>query len=176
MPVGQNVYAKDFMAVLKKKHESGSYKSMVIYIEACEAGSMFKGLLPNNINIYVTTASNHEENSYGYYCPGDDAQAVAAASSPDDYGTCLGDLYSIAWLEDRWVHQIYIYIYISLFFINRGFHCIRDGVTPYACANSSLFYVAIDVQTESSDVHDMNKETLQQQYEVVSNIRCIYMS
>ncbi|PKI60808.1 vacuolar-processing enzyme-like [Punica granatum] len=112
MPVGDYVYAKDFMAVLKKKHQSGSYKNMVIYVEACEAGSLFKGLLPNNFNIYVTTASNQEENSYGTYCPGDDPRASsssenARASSPDDYGTCLGDLYSIAWMEDSDGHDMH---------------------------------------------------------------------
>ena len=29
------------------------YRKMVFYIEACESGSMFKGLLPEDINVYV---------------------------------------------------------------------------------------------------------------------------
>ncbi|KAM1270532.1 hypothetical protein ACFX13_032425 [Malus domestica] len=65
---------------------------MVFYIEACEAGSMFEGLLSSNLNIYATTASNSEESSYGTYCPGD-------PSVPDEFDTCLGDLYSISWME-----------------------------------------------------------------------------
>lgn len=65
--------------------------SQLIYIEACESGSMFEGLLPNNYNIYATTASNAEESSYATYCPGDDSAG---------FDTCLGDLYSISWLED----------------------------------------------------------------------------
>ena len=62
---------------------------MVVYIEACESGSMFDGLLPENINgmnnfkaisnceivsnilvwfqVYATTASNGEESSYACY-------------------------------------------------------------------------------------------------------------
>ncbi|KAI4311339.1 hypothetical protein MLD38_036244 [Melastoma candidum] len=95
MPVGGNVYAQDFIGVLKKMQEKQSYKNMVIYFEACEAGSMFDGLLSSDMNIYVTTASNPEESSYGYYCPG-------SYDHPDvqKYGTCLGDLYSISWMED----------------------------------------------------------------------------
>jgi legumain len=60
---------------------------MVIYIEACESGSMFEGLLPNNINIYATTASNAEESSYSCYYD-------------DKRKTFLGDLYSVSWMED----------------------------------------------------------------------------
>ncbi|GAB4854417.1 hypothetical protein Ancab_023003 [Ancistrocladus abbreviatus] len=69
MPSGDDLYAKDFIEALKKKHASGTYKSMVIYVEACEAGSIFDGLLPKGLNIYVTTASNPSESSYATYCP-----------------------------------------------------------------------------------------------------------
>jgi len=31
-------------------YENKQYKQMVIYVEACESGSMFEGLLPNDIN------------------------------------------------------------------------------------------------------------------------------
>jgi legumain len=59
---------------------------MVIYIEACESGSMLNKL-PHNINIYATTASNPEESSYACYY---DAKRQ----------TYLGDLYSVNWMED----------------------------------------------------------------------------
>lgn len=71
----------------------------VFYLEACEAGSIFEGLLPEDINIYATTASNAEESSWGTYCPGE------YPSPPPEYSTCLGDLYSVAWMEDRYVHH-----------------------------------------------------------------------
>ncbi|KAJ7952079.1 putative Vacuolar-processing enzyme [Quillaja saponaria] len=80
--------------VLKKKHAAKACKSMVIYVEACEAGSIFEGLLPKNINIYATTASNAQESSYATYCPGD------FLSPPREHDTYLGDTYSISWLED----------------------------------------------------------------------------
>jgi len=59
---------------------------MVIYIEACESGSMLDEL-PDNINIYSTTASNAVESSYACYY---DAKRQAY----------LGDLYSVNWMED----------------------------------------------------------------------------
>ncbi|XP_020594759.1 vacuolar-processing enzyme-like, partial [Phalaenopsis equestris] len=37
MPTYPYLYADDLISVLKKKHASNSYKSMVIYIEACES-------------------------------------------------------------------------------------------------------------------------------------------
>ena len=39
------------------------------YIEACESGSMFEGLLDNDLDIYVTTAANAIESSWATYCP-----------------------------------------------------------------------------------------------------------
>lgn len=65
-------------------------------MEACEAGSLFEGILPNNINVYVTTASNASEGSYAFYCPG------LKPRIPHGYSTCLGDLYSSLWMEDRY--------------------------------------------------------------------------
>ena len=60
---------------------------MVIYIEACESGSMLEDILATNINIYATTASNAEESSYACYYD-------------DKRQTYLGDLYSVNWMED----------------------------------------------------------------------------
>ncbi|MED6110163.1 hypothetical protein PIB30_040401 [Stylosanthes scabra] len=94
MPVGDDVYAKDFIDVLKKKHAAKSYKKMVIYLEACESGSMFEGILPNNINIYAITASNSTDPSYPAYCPDQDSTANS------EYDTCLGDAFSVSWIED----------------------------------------------------------------------------
>jgi len=88
------LHANDFHDALLYMHENKMYSEMTIYIEACESGSMFEGILEDNLNIYATTAANPTESSWGYYC------------SPDDtvqgkhIGSCLGDLYSIAWMED----------------------------------------------------------------------------
>ncbi|KAG5034058.1 Vacuolar-processing enzyme [Glycine soja] len=100
MPTNPYMYASDLIEVLKKKHASGSYKSLVFYLEACESGSIFEGLLPEGLNIYATTASNAEESSWGTYCPGE------YPSPPSEYETCLGDLYSVAWMEDSDIHNL----------------------------------------------------------------------
>ncbi|KAM3336550.1 hypothetical protein ACQJBY_030514 [Aegilops geniculata] len=100
MPTYPYVYGDDLVDVLKKKHAAGTYKSLVFYLEACEAGSVFEGLLPNDIGVYATTASNAEESSWGTYCPGE------YPSPPSEYDTCLGDLYSISWMEDSDVHNL----------------------------------------------------------------------
>lgn len=81
------LYAKDLNTTIAKMHSQNKYKEMVIYIEACESGSMLEGLLPNNINIYATTASNAEESSYACYYD-------------EKRQTYLGDLYSVNWMED----------------------------------------------------------------------------
>jgi legumain len=57
---------------------------------------VFEGIMPKDLNIYVTTASNAQESSWGTYCPG------MEPSPPPEYITCLGDLYSVAWMEDRY--------------------------------------------------------------------------
>ncbi|CAM0943164.1 unnamed protein product [Alopecurus aequalis] len=90
------LYANDLVNTLKKKHAAGTYKSLVFYLEACESGSIFEGLLPANISVYATTASNAVESSYATYCPGE---------APAEYTTCLGDLYSVAWMEDTEAHD-----------------------------------------------------------------------
>ncbi|KAJ4847408.1 hypothetical protein Tsubulata_046524 [Turnera subulata] len=100
MPTNPYLYADDLIDVLKKKHASGTYKSLVFYLEACESGSIFEGLLPEGLNIYATTASNADESSWGTYCPGE------TPSPPPEYETCLGDLYSIAWMEDSDIHNL----------------------------------------------------------------------
>ncbi|KAG8659406.1 vacuolar-processing enzyme [Manihot esculenta] len=100
MPNLPFLYAMDFIEVLKKKHAAGSYKEMIIYVEACESGSIFEGIMPKDLNIYVTTASNAQENSYGTYCPGMDPPP------PPEFLTCLGDLYSVAWMEDSESHNL----------------------------------------------------------------------
>ncbi|PHT92645.1 Vacuolar-processing enzyme [Capsicum annuum] len=100
MPNMPYLYGKDLIEVLKKKHAAGTYKEMVFYIEACEAGSVFEGIMPKDLNVYVTTASNAEESSWGTYCPGMDPPP------PSEYHTCLGDLYSVAWMEDSESHNL----------------------------------------------------------------------
>ena len=61
------LYAKDLIKTIKEMHSDNKYRKMVFYVEACESGSMFKGLLPKDINVYATTAANATTSSYACY-------------------------------------------------------------------------------------------------------------
>lgn len=84
--VHDTLYATDLNKAISEMHSANKYSKMVFYIEACEAGSMFDGLLSSNINVYATTATDALVSSYACYY--DSAR-----------GTYLGDEYSVAWME-----------------------------------------------------------------------------
>ncbi|KAI6212388.1 Legumain 1 [Aphelenchoides besseyi] len=79
----------DLNITLQSMHDKKMYKELVFYMEACESGSMFSGILPNNLGILAVTASNETELSWAGYCD--------IPTLPDN---CLGDWFSIHWLED----------------------------------------------------------------------------
>jgi len=93
-PVGPYLTVSDLNKSLRQMFAANMYRKLVFYMEACESGSMFENVLPTNINVYVTTASNAVESSWGCYCPPED---VIDGRS---LGSCLGDLYSVNWMED----------------------------------------------------------------------------
>lgn len=93
-PDGSLMQASTLNDALKTMYKKQMYSKLVFYMEACESGSMFEGILPTNLNIYVTTASNAAESSWGTYCPPDDMVDGKSLN------TCLGDLYSVNWLEN----------------------------------------------------------------------------
>uniref|UniRef100_A0A8C4NIC2 legumain n=1 Tax=Eptatretus burgeri TaxID=7764 RepID=A0A8C4NIC2_EPTBU len=80
------LYVQDLDKTITQMYQQNQYKKMVIYIEACESGSMMVNL-PPNVNVFSTTASNAYESSYACYYD-------------YDRGTYLGDLYSVNWMED----------------------------------------------------------------------------
>lgn len=66
------LHANDLYEHIKQMHDNHEYKEMVLYIEACESGSMFQDILGDDLNVYATTAANPSQPSYGYYCHPDD--------------------------------------------------------------------------------------------------------
>jgi len=54
-PGDKLLYAKDLISTLQYMHDNHKYHQLVFYLEACESGSMFNQILPNNWNIYATT-------------------------------------------------------------------------------------------------------------------------
>ncbi len=102
MPVGPYLYADDLLAAFARMGSSPRlFRRLVVYMEACESGSMFVDL-PTDTNIFAVSAAAVDEPSYGTYCPPDD-DSVNGTS----LGTCLGDLYSVSWLEDteKYLHN-----------------------------------------------------------------------
>jgi len=85
-PVGE-LTVKQLSDALNKMFTEKRYAKLVLYVEACEAGSMFRNVLPANINVFATTASDYDESSYACYYD-------------NKRGTYLGDWYSVNWLED----------------------------------------------------------------------------
>ncbi|KAM9787333.1 legumain [Syngnathus typhle] len=80
------LHVKDLQETIQYMHDNKKYKKLVFYIEACESGSMMKDL-PDDIDVYATTAANSHESSYACYYD----------SERDTY---LGDWYSVNWMED----------------------------------------------------------------------------
>ena len=96
------LYATDLNDTLNYMYENHMYQRLVLYIEACQSGSMFDGIISDKINTYVTTASGPQEDSWGWFCPGGGAapQDPGSVVNGKDLGSCLGDLYSIVWLQN----------------------------------------------------------------------------
>jgi len=81
------LHARTLNQAIQQMHEQNKYQKMVFYIEACESGSMFNKLLPDNIEVYATTASDPKHSSYAIYYD-------------KKLGTYLGDVYSVKWMEN----------------------------------------------------------------------------
>ena len=88
----ETLSATDLVKTLTTMHTKQMYSELV-YLEACESGSMFE-TLPTNLNIYAVTAANAKESSWGTYCPPQDVVNGKPLNS------CLGDLFSVDWLEN----------------------------------------------------------------------------
>eukprot|EP00405_Crypthecodinium_cohnii_P037448 CAMPEP_0206550038 /NCGR_PEP_ID=MMETSP0325_2-20121206/14776_1 /ASSEMBLY_ACC=CAM_ASM_000347 /TAXON_ID=2866 /ORGANISM="Crypthecodinium cohnii, Strain Seligo" /LENGTH=404 /DNA_ID=CAMNT_0054049703 /DNA_START=85 /DNA_END=1295 /DNA_ORIENTATION=+ len=92
-PNGPVLHAEELAKALETMQTKKMFKELTFYMEACESGSMFPDLTKNG-KIFAVTAANADESSWGFYC------------SPNDIvkgkhmGSCLGDLFSIAWMED----------------------------------------------------------------------------
>jgi len=86
------LHEKQLHAALDKMYEKKMYKELVFYMEACESGSMWENLR-NDRNIYALSAANAKESSWATYCEG----AVVAGTN---LYTCMGDLFSVNWMEN----------------------------------------------------------------------------
>lgn len=117
-PAGDTVHASEFQTTLKTMHDQNRYGRMVIYIEACNSGSMLDGL-PVDINIYGVTAVSADYPSLGTYC------GYQASINNTMIGSCLGDLFAVYWMkfvsEGDGSHSL-----------NDMFQSVSDDVASYA--------------------------------------------
>ena len=87
------IYADELNTTLKTMKSKGMFDELVFYLETCESGSMFPNITAED-KIYAMTASNATLSSWGAYCG---SEAVVNGTN---IGSCLGDLFSINWMED----------------------------------------------------------------------------
>jgi len=93
MPSGGNLYADKLQMAIDTMQEKQMYSEILFYLEACESGSMFPRLLPSD-NVYAMTASDAKQSSWAAYCSPHDVVGETKIN------TCLGDLFSVNWMED----------------------------------------------------------------------------
>jgi len=85
--------ARELVSIIWDMSSRKRFEYLLIFVEACESGSLFESYkLPEGV--LAVTASNASEASWGVYCPsGEDVV------SGTHLGTCLGDLFSINWMR-----------------------------------------------------------------------------
>merc|ERR1719396_303984 len=72
--------------------EKKMFNKLTFYLETCESGSMFEGM--STPGVYALSAASPSESSWGTYCGSD------AMVDGKNVGSCLGDLFSVNWMED----------------------------------------------------------------------------
>ncbi|KAK8753201.1 hypothetical protein OTU49_003226 [Cherax quadricarinatus] len=85
--------ATDLVDAILAMHRASRYSQMVMYVESCESGSLFKSLLPDDIKVYALSASAPDQHSYACY-------------EDDTLHTFLGDVFSVKWMEDTDVENL----------------------------------------------------------------------
>ena len=97
-PSGPAMHASDLSAALATMHAKGMYGRLLLYMDACNSGSMFEGAAnappPNAL---VVTAANDHEDSWAAFCPPYDK--VRSENDRETF-SCLGDVFTIAWMLD----------------------------------------------------------------------------
>lgn len=92
----ENIYADEMATALKWMHKHKKYDEMVIYVESCNAGSLFSSVNFTEVTgIYVATATDETGWAWAYSCPLDDDAIYGA-----HLNVCLRDYWSYLWMSD----------------------------------------------------------------------------
>jgi len=88
-----SLYADQLNETIKTMYSKNLYNEFILFIEACESGSLFVDIDLEGMNAWALTATNATFPSYGTYCyPHDKLNGTHMY-------TCLGDLFSVSWME-----------------------------------------------------------------------------
>eukprot|EP00210_Caulerpa_lentillifera_P002411 g2312.t1 len=99
-PVGPPYYADEFNKLLIELRQNSMFKEMLVYIEACYAGSMFLSMpVTKEDKILAVTAASAYESSYATFCP-NYYRRFSETINPNIIGSCMGDLFTLAWILD----------------------------------------------------------------------------
>ena len=86
--------ADDLTQLIWYMSKRSQFKRLLIFIEACQSGSMFDSReLPPRV--LAVTASNSSGASWGIYCPYSDDVIEGR-----HIGSCLGDAFSVSWMAN----------------------------------------------------------------------------
>ncbi|XGW02894.1 hypothetical protein V3C99_014712 [Haemonchus contortus] len=87
-PTGM-LMARQLIEALEEMHKNRKYNQLVFYLAACESGSMFKDLLGKKLNVYAVTSADEDDLEFATYCEDELLELP-----------CLGDEFSVNWMED----------------------------------------------------------------------------
>jgi legumain len=86
------LHKAELQTTLQTMSDNKMFNKLTFYLETCESGSMFEDMsIPG---VYALSASNPTESSWGSYC-GSEAKVNGVSIN-----SCLGDLFSVNWMED----------------------------------------------------------------------------
>lgn len=94
-PAGGHLNREQLKEAFDEMYSKKMYKKLIFYLESCYSGSMFNQYsgLWKGMGIYAVSAANPGESSYACYC-GREARVGGVM-----IGSCLGDLFSVSWME-----------------------------------------------------------------------------
>lgn len=86
------LHKTELQSTFQTMSDNKMFNKLTFYLETCESGSMFEDMsIPG---LYALSAANPTESSWGSYC-GSEAMVNGVSIN-----SCLGDLFSVNWMED----------------------------------------------------------------------------
>ncbi|KER26994.1 hypothetical protein T265_05899 [Opisthorchis viverrini] len=82
------LHVAELKNILTEMYSNKHYNKLVIYLDACSSGSLFRDLLPPNVGIYAVNSAKENEESWSMFCHN------------KQIGVCLATEFSYAWITD----------------------------------------------------------------------------